>query len=62
MRSTPSPAESPQVRGDSMVEAGINDGDFAIIDTANDAESGTIAAVMVDEEATLKVIRSNAAR
>ena len=46
-----------QVRGDSMIEAGINDGDFAIIDTASDAESGTIAAVMVDEEATLKVIR-----
>ncbi len=46
-----------QVRGDSMIEAGINDGDYAIIDTQNDAANGSIAAVMVDEEATLKVIR-----
>ena len=33
------------VRGDSMVDAGISDGDFAIIDTHLDVKMGTIAAV-----------------
>lgn len=46
-----------QVRGDSMIEAGINDGDYAIIDTGKDAGNGSIAAVLVGEEATLKVVK-----
>ncbi|TVR47406.1 MAG: repressor LexA [Planctomycetota bacterium] len=46
-----------QVRGDSMIEAGINDGDYAVIDTDKQAADGSIAAVLVDEETTLKVIR-----
>ena len=45
------------VRGDSMVDAGISDGDYAIIDTQAEVRSGRIAAVVVDEEATLKVVR-----
>ena len=46
-----------EVRGDSMVEAGIDDGDFAIIDTQATVRNGIIAAVVVDDEATLKVVR-----
>ena len=45
------------VRGDSMVDAGISDGDFAIIDTHLDVKMGTIAAVVYEEQATLKVVR-----
>mgnify|MGYP003338759714 CR=1 FL=1 len=47
-----------EVRGDSMIEAGINDGDTVIIrkqDTANNGE--IIVALIDDEEATLKRLR-----
>lgn len=44
-----------RVRGDSMIEDGINDGDLAIIKHANDAQNGqTVVAVVDGEEATLK--------
>lgn len=46
-----------RVRGDSMIEVGIFDGDLAIIEPADEAESGTIVAALVDgrePEATLK--------
>ena len=46
-----------QVRGDSMIEAGINDGDYAIIDDTGRVDDGKIGAVIVDEEATLKRVR-----
>ncbi len=42
------------VRGDSMIEGGINDGDIAIIKSQNTADNGDIIAALVDEEATLK--------
>ena len=42
------------VRGDSMVEGGINDGDIAIIKKQNTAESGEIVAALMEDEATLK--------
>jgi SOS-response transcriptional repressor LexA len=47
------------VRGDSMREAGILDGDYALIRKQEDAANGTIAVVRIvregyDEEATLK--------
>ena len=42
------------VVGDSMTGAGINTGDIAIIKKAERVENGEIAAVLVDQEATLK--------
>lgn len=48
------------VKGDSMIDAQIRDGDFAIIRPQNDAENGEIVAVLVEgveAEATLKVLR-----
>ena len=47
-----------KVKGDSMVEAGINDGDTVIIKKTSTADTGQIAVVLIDEqEATLKRIR-----
>ncbi|MBN1418268.1 MAG: repressor LexA [Planctomycetes bacterium] len=43
-----------RVVGDSMVEAGILDGDYAIIRRQPEVEDGEIAAVTVDGEGTLK--------
>ena len=45
------------VSGDSMVNAGIFDGDTAIIRRANRADNGQIVVALVDdEEATLKIL------
>ena len=47
-----------KVKGDSMIEAGINDGDTVIIKKSSNADSGQIAVVLIDnQEATLKRIR-----
>ena len=47
-----------EVSGDSMNEAGIMDGDMAIILKSEDVEDGQIAAVLVDDtEVTLKRLR-----
>jgi repressor LexA len=47
-----------EVRGDSMIDAGIHDGDVVIIKRTQSAESGDIVVALVeDEEATLKRIR-----
>ncbi|MCY4209035.1 MAG: transcriptional repressor LexA [Roseovarius sp.] len=44
-----------EVQGDSMVDAGINDGDIAIIRKIDTADNGDIVVALVkDEEATLK--------
>jgi len=44
-----------QVVGDSMVEAGILDGDFALIRKAGDASDGEIVVALIDDsDATLK--------
>ncbi|RMH46975.1 MAG: transcriptional repressor LexA [Alphaproteobacteria bacterium] len=49
-----------EVRGDSMIEAGINDGDIVIIREQNTAENGDIVVAMVEGyEATLKRFRKN---
>jgi len=42
------------VKGDSMIEAGIHNGDLAIIEKTNYAENGTIVVALIDNEATLK--------
>ncbi len=47
-----------EVSGDSMVEAGILDGDFALIRKADTAREGEIIVALVDDaEATLKYFR-----
>ena len=43
-----------RVRGESMQEAGILDGDVAVLRRQQDANNGEIVAVMIDQEATLK--------
>lgn len=47
-----------EIQGESMIDAGIHDGDFAIIARGDDALSGDIVVALVDgEEATLKRLR-----
>jgi len=47
-----------EVQGDSMIEAGILDGDLVVIKETNSAELGDIVVALVDdEEATLKRFR-----
>ena len=47
-----------EVKGDSMIDAGINDGDVVIIREAGTADNGDIVVALVeDEEATLKRFR-----
>jgi len=51
-----------EVQGDSMVEAGIQNGDIAIIKSADSAESGEIVVALIDDsEATLKRLRKKGA-
>ena len=51
-----------EVRGDSMIEAGILDGDTVIIRNANTANPGDIVVALVDDqEATLKRFRRKGA-
>lgn len=42
------------VKGDSMIEDGIFDGDYIFVKKQNDARDGEIIAAMVDDEATVK--------
>ena len=43
-----------KVRGDSMIGAGIENGDIAVIQKQNAARDGEIVAALLDDEATLK--------
>lgn len=43
-----------RVEGESMIDAHIQDGDYALIRPQPTAENGEIVAVLIDEEATLK--------
>jgi repressor LexA len=46
-----------RVRGDSMIDAAICDGDIVVVRQQHEAHSGQIVAAMIDEEATVKVYR-----
>ena len=47
-----------EISGDSMIEAGIVDGDLAVIQKADNAENGEIAVVLIDKsEVTIKKVR-----
>lgn len=43
-----------KAHGDSMINAGINDGDYVIVHKQDYAEVGQIVVALVDDEATLK--------
>jgi repressor LexA len=50
------------VEGDSMIDAGIHDGDTVVIRSCDSAEAGTIVVALVDdEEVTLKRLRRKGA-
>ena len=42
------------VRGDSMIEAGILDGDYIVVKKCSDALNGEIVVAMIDDSATVK--------
>ncbi|TQM02137.1 transcriptional repressor LexA [Pseudonocardia kunmingensis] len=46
-----------RVRGDSMIDAAICDGDTVVVRQQSEAHSGQIVAAMIDGEATVKVYR-----
>ncbi len=49
-----------EVEGDSMVEAGIQDGDYIVVKRVEGAEPGQIVVALIDDqEATLKRLRRN---
>jgi repressor LexA len=49
-----------KIKGNSMIEEGILDGDFAFIKIQHQVENGEIAAVLIEDSATLKkVYRQN---
>lgn len=47
-------AFSLKVKGDSMIEAGILDGDYVIIKPQSDIENGEIGVALIGDEATVK--------
>ncbi|MDH3959007.1 MAG: transcriptional repressor LexA, partial [Actinomycetota bacterium] len=46
-----------KVKGDSMIDAAICDGDYVVIRAGQTAESGAIVAALLEEEATVKTLR-----
>lgn len=49
-----------RVQGDSMIEAGILDGDMVVVEQCQVASNGTIVVALIDQqEATLKRIKNN---
>jgi repressor LexA len=51
-----------RVRGDSMINAGILDGDLVIVKPQQDAPDGTIVVALVEDEATVKRLDRSAGR
>ncbi len=43
-----------RVRGDSMIDAGILDGDYVVVRQQSTAENGDVVVAMLDDEATVK--------
>ena len=48
-----------RVKGDSMIDAAICDGDVVVVRQQQTAENGDIVAAMIDDEATVKVLRTD---
>ena len=53
---TPSRTTLIPVKGDSMIEAGIHDGDIAVVEKRDLANTGDIVVAIVDSEFTLKTL------
>lgn len=51
-----------KVRGDSMIDEGIFDGDIAVLKKQNTANNGEIVAALIDDEATLKTFKRDGSR
>lgn len=51
-----------KVRGDSMIEAGIFDGDYVIVSSRREALNGEIIVAMIGDEVTVKTYESKASR
>jgi repressor LexA len=51
-----------RVRGDSMIDAAICDGDVVVVKRQHEAVNGDIVAAMIDDEATVKVYRRRGGR
>ena len=51
-----------KVRGDSMIEAGIFDGDFVIVSSRKEALNGEIIVAMVNDEVTVKTYENKSNR
>jgi len=43
-----------RVKGDSMIEAGILNGDYVVVRPQKTIENGEIGVVLIDDEATIK--------
>ena len=48
-----------KVKGDSMTDAGIYDGDIVIVRKQDDADNGDIVIALIEDEATVKTLRNN---
>ncbi|HRG14842.1 MAG TPA: transcriptional repressor LexA [Pseudomonadota bacterium] len=59
---TPTPDFLLRVRGDSMRDAGIHDGDFVAVARGREAANGQIVVARIDDEATVKTFERKAGR
>lgn len=48
-----------KVKGDSMIDAGIYDGDIVIVRKQDSADDGDIVIALLDDEATVKTLRNS---
>ena len=48
-----------QVKGESMIGAGINDGDFLVVERKSNPQVGSIVVAIVDGEFTIKYLRQD---
>ncbi len=51
-----------KVKGDSMIDSGIYDGDIVIVRKQDSAEDGDIVIALIDDEATVKTLRNKRIR
>ncbi|MCM2276656.1 MAG: transcriptional repressor LexA [Oligoflexia bacterium] len=51
-----------KVKGESMIEAGILDGDYVIVRKQEDAQNGEIVVALIDGEATVKFLEKKRGR
>jgi repressor LexA len=52
----PSKTELVRVKGDSMIDAGIHEGDYLVVERRQDASPGQVVVAIVDNEFTVKYL------